>query len=366
MRYSDVYKDIKNLINKFRKENYWDIFNANNQFYIATTRECLFSFNHDDLTSSYGAQLFYTPQGFNYIHDRLTVHYEGVVTFDDCDALFIKVVDKNNITEEEKKYVNKQGCKVGTHNVIIYRYQPGYLHRFANISELKVVYEHLEILASFIKNEFNDIMAAIDTDYTPMIFVEGYSYDVMYRPLPMLYRPYNHKPINKEFVLEFKDKTYVDDTCYLFTMYSKTYVNGENIKPLIVYIYYPNSNIVDFKSIIDKPTKYNESIFGVLYETFEQYGMPLKLITNNLKLQSYFYNTLKKLNIEQEFKREEPKVNYDLAKFIEELDGLNENMEEFLEGCRETTIEDYEEYNQEIEENELVEEINDEDDSFVC
>jgi hypothetical protein len=149
-------------------------------------------------------------------------------------------------------------------------------------------------------------------------------------------------------------------------MYSKTYVNGENVKPLIVYIYYPNNNFVDIKSIIDKPSKYNESIYGVLYETFEQYGMPIKLITNNLKLQSYFYNTLKRLNIEQEFKREEPKVNYDLLKFVEELDGMNDNIEEFLQGCRETSIEDYEEYNQEIEDNELVEEIIDEDDSFVC
>jgi hypothetical protein len=365
MAYKDVYKDIKNMLNKYRKETYWDIFGPENQFYIATTREALFSFTNDDMSSSFGIQLFYTSEGLNYLHDRLTTHYDGVVTIDDCDALFIKIVDKDNITDDERNYVKKQGCNIGAYNVIIYRYQPGYLQRYANLNELKIIYTYLEILASFIKNEFVDIVSAFDCNYTPMIFVEGYSYDCMYRPLPMLFRPYNSKPVNKQFVEEFKDKTYIDDTCYLYTMYSKTYINGENIKPLIIYIYYPNNNIVDIKSIIDKPSKYNESIFGVLYEIFEEHGMPLKLITNNLKLQSYFSNTLKKLNIEQEFKREEPKVNYDLLKFVEELDGMNDNIEEFLQGCRETSIEDYEEYNQEIEENQLIEEV-DEDDTFVC
>lgn len=365
MAYKDVYKDIKNMINKFRKETYWDIFNSNNQFYIGTTKEALFSFTRDDQSTSYGIQLFYTPQGFNYIHDRLTVHYEGVVTIDDCDAIFIKVVDKNSITEEEKKYVNKQGMKLGTHNVIIYRYQPGYITRFANLNELKVIYEYFEILASVIKNEFTDIISAFDTEYTPMIFVEGYSYDVVYRPLPLLFRPYNHKPVNKAFVEEFKDKTYIDDTCYLYTMYSKMYCK-DGIKPLIVYVYYPNNNIVDIKSIVDKPSKYNENIFGILYEIFDEHGLPLKLITNNLKLQSYFYDTLKNLNIEQEFKREEAKVNYDLAKFVEEVDGFSEDLEEFLDGCKNSSIEDFEEYNNDIEENETIEEIDEENDSFVC
>ena len=366
MAYKDVYKDIKNMVNKFRKEGYWDCFNSSNQFYIGTNKEALVSFTHDELSSSYGIQLFYTPEGFNYLHDRLTVHYEGVVTFDDCDALFLKVVDKDNITEDEKNFINKLGFKVGSTNIIIKRYQPGYVERYANLNEIKIVYKYLEILASVIKNEFTDIMAAIDTDYTPLIFVEGYSYDVTYRPLPLLYRDYRLKSVNKGFVDEFKNKTYIDDTCYLFTMYSKTFINEVKQKPLIILIYYPNNNIVDIKSILDKPTEYNESIFGVLYEVFEQHGMPLKLITNNLKLQSYFYNTLKKLNIEQEFKREEPKVNYDLAKFIEELDGVADEFDEFIDSCKETSIEDYEEYNQEIEENELVEEVIDEEDSFVC
>jgi hypothetical protein len=365
MAYKDIYRDIKNIINKFRKETYWDIFNSNNQFYIGTTKEALFSFTRDEMSTSYGMQIFYTPVGFNYIHDRLTVHYEGVVTIDDCDAIFVKIADKNNITDEEKAYINKQGMKIGNHNVIIYRYQPGYVHRFANVNELKVIYEYLEILASVIKNEFTDIISAFDSEYTPMIFVEGYSYDVVYRPLPLLYRPYNHKSVNKEFVEEFKNKTYLDDTCYLFTMYSNMYAK-DGIKPLIIYVYYPNNNIVEFKSILDKPSKYNESIFGILYEIFEEHGLPMKLITNNLKLQSYFYNTLKKLNIEQEFKREEAKVNYDLAKFVEEVDGFSEDLEEFLDGCRDSSIEDFEECNSNIDETDETDSNEEENDSFVC
>jgi hypothetical protein len=98
MAYKDVYKDIKNMLNKYRKETYWDIFGPENQFYIATTREALFSFTNDDMSSSFGIQLFYTSEGLNYLHDRLTTHYDGVVTIDDCDALFIKIVDKDNIT----------------------------------------------------------------------------------------------------------------------------------------------------------------------------------------------------------------------------------------------------------------------------
>ena len=68
------------MINKYRKESYWDIFQPHNQFYIGTTKEALFSFTSDELSSSYGIQLFYTKQGFNYLHDRFVEN----PTCDDC------------------------------------------------------------------------------------------------------------------------------------------------------------------------------------------------------------------------------------------------------------------------------------------
>ena len=109
MSYKEVYMDIKSLINKFNKHDYWHHFTNKDQFYIIDFKEYLVSFTDDLNDDAYGIQLFYNNDGFNYVHERLTTKYEETVNIFECDAIFLKIVPKNNLLEEEIEYLKKMG-----------------------------------------------------------------------------------------------------------------------------------------------------------------------------------------------------------------------------------------------------------------
>ena len=116
MKYKEIYMNIKSLVNKFRKKDYWHTFSNKDQFYIADHREMLVSFTDDLSDNSYGLQVFYNQDGFNYVHERLTTKYEETVNIFDCDALFLKIVPKEDLADHEIEHLQSLGLKITNNN----------------------------------------------------------------------------------------------------------------------------------------------------------------------------------------------------------------------------------------------------------
>ncbi len=320
MKYKEIYMNIKSLVNKFKKKDYWHLFSNKDQFYIADHREMLVSFTDDLYDNAYGLQFFFNQDGFNYVHERLTTEYEETVTIFDCDALFLKIVPKNDLADFEIDYLKKLGLRLTDNNMLIYRYKQGYKEALANKNELQIVYDIIEILNSIIPNELNDILVCFNDNNCACTFInDNYEYHMLYRPLPLLLRPYTKKPTNKQIVEEFKNKSYIDDTCYMFSTYAPFTVSETNIRPILVYFNFQKAKKQVLKYFIGKPTEYKDFIFSIIYEIFSEIGLPLKLIVNNLKIQAYIEKTVKALNIELYQIKEEEKINYGINELVQKL-----------------------------------------------
>ena len=315
------YLDCRKILKSFDKNEYWTKFSSADIFYIINGKnKALFTFVEQFFGDSFGCQLFFNNKGFNYVHDILTVNSENVMTLCDCDCLCCLLVNKDELKEEEKAYLKKNKIKImKTHNLLIYRFEEGHIQRPANKKEIGLLLDYLSFLKSIINNELEDILEAYRNGNVAFTLMDNvnYEYSIIYRPLPNLETFPKQTKVNQQLVDEFKNKVYIDDDCYVFTSYAPTAVKETGVRPLMLSFYYSNSSKVEYHYIIDSPKEYKEKIFGILYNVLENNDIPCKMIFNNRLIYTYLVKTLKSLNVECEFTRE----NVDADIVINELVG---------------------------------------------
>ena len=92
----------------FIKKNYWQTFTSADLFYIAEMRKkYLFTFVEQFFGDSFGCQLFFNANGFNYVHDILTTSNENSVSILDCDSICAAFISKSDL-----KYQIKTNIKI--------------------------------------------------------------------------------------------------------------------------------------------------------------------------------------------------------------------------------------------------------------
>jgi hypothetical protein len=122
--------------------------------------------------------------------------------------------------------------------------------------------------------------------------------------------------MNHQFIDEYKDHTYTNEDCYLFTSYQPVSVKGSGIRPLLLYFYYNKSGNMELKYIISNPKDYKNIIYGILDEVFTKDGLPTKMIINNSDLYAFLSKTLDGLSIENSFERDNLKAGEDVSGVI--------------------------------------------------
>lgn len=320
----EKYLECRKILKKFIKKGYWTEFSSADIFYIQSSNKnkALFTFVEQFFSDAFGIQLFYTPDGFNYVHDILTTAEQATVTLCDCDSLCAMFVSKADLKEEEVAFLKKNNIRImEANNLLFYRYKPGYVQKLASDKELGVILSHLEYLDSIIPNEFEDLKECFKEGNAAVALMnlEEMQYAMVYRPLPFLETKIKKEKANIAFIEEFKDSTYIDDECYACASYIPVSIRESGIRPLLVYFYFPNSNKHYFRYILEGPKDYKNVYYGILYEVFTQIGVPTKMIFNNRAIYSLVNNTITKMNIENSFIRENAEIDVNVNDFIGKL-----------------------------------------------
>lgn len=329
----EIYMDCRKIIKDFIKKEYWTSFSSADLFYIADGRsKALFTFVEQFFGDAFGCQLFFTPSGFNYVHDILTTNAEGTVSLADCDSLCAVLIPRNELKEEEIAFLRDNKFRVmESNNLLIYRFQPGTMQRLANDKETGILLTYLEYLSSIIANEREDILEAFRKNDTVVAVMdrEQMQYSVIYRPLPYLETMPRRQRANAEFIQEFSDCTYVNDECYCFASYLPLIIKETKVRPLILYFYYPKMKRHYFKYIMDEPKEYKTLIFGILYDVFTEVGVPIKMSFNHRNIYALVENTITAMHIEHCFIREENAVDSNMNDLIAKI--YQQSNDEFIE-----------------------------------
>lgn len=328
-----IYLDCKKIIKKFIEKGYWKTFNSGDIFYFKREGkdDSIFTFVETMIDDSFGGQLFSGKESFNYVHDLLTTNLQSVTMYD-CDAVLFSVKTKEEMTESDILFFKENNMRVQLeNNFLCYRYEPGRKIRMANDLELKELLNHLSYLNSIIPAEYETVVHAFSKDYCIYTTIDdiNYTYELQFRPLPYLETKIKASKANLGFVDEFKDKEFVNSEAYLFLSYVPMVIKDKDIRPLMIYLYYPKENKHLFKYMIEDFNKNKNVLYGILDEAFSEIGKPYKMYVNNRKALAYITKTLDSLNIENEFLREEKVTNDNIELLMQAF--YNPKLDEIVE-----------------------------------
>lgn len=334
----DIYLDCKKLLKDFIKKEYWAKFTAADLFYIMSGKNrALFTFVDQFFGDAFGCQLFFNTDGLNYVHDILTSSNEETVTIYDCDSLCAALICRSELKEDEIKFLRDNKIRINeNNNLIIYRYEAGYKQRIADNKDMSILLEYFELIASILNNEYEDIVYWFKENESIVCLMnkEKLEYEIIYRHLPYLEKKPRLLKANEGFIEEFRNCTYVNDECYLFASYLPVVIKESDIRPLVLYFYYPKLKKHQFKYIMNEPKEYKNILFSIIYDVFMEIGVPYKILFNNRNVHSILKKTINALHIEDSFTREDNNVdsnmNEIIAKVYQESSNEIVESEEFI------------------------------------
>lgn len=310
MSYKEDYLELKECFTSFKRNNYFEKFTSGDIFCVkekGTKNYALMTFIDQFFGDTLGLQLFYTRDGLNYVHDILSCLDEGSVTIGDCDSIVAVYKKKAILTEEDLAFLKMVGQKpVTKNNLICYRFQKGLKSRCCTKAEISTLSLYGVFLASLIPNEHQDIVDCFHEGNSVLaeLDIKEKRYAAYYAPLPYLQILPKSNPVNQPFVDEYKNKTYLNEDCYLYTSYLPVTIKDSKVRPILLYFYFLESNRMELKYILDEPKEYKNCIYGILDDVFEEIGLPAKMVINNRDLYFILHKTLNALNIETTFERE--------------------------------------------------------------
>ncbi len=324
MGIKEDYLDLRKVFLKFKRESHFETYTSADLFYVFDSdgKTALLTFIDQFFGDGVGIQCFNNKDGINYVHDVLSSQDEYSVTVGDCDSIVAVFKPKDALTLEDISFLKKMNQRrTKENNLIIYRFKKGYKYKIASNSDIKTISIYGVFLDSLIDNEEADILEAFNQDNCVVVSLnyEKREYSCLYRPLPYLEIAPKKQPMNQQFIDEYKDHTYTNEDCYLFTSYLPVSVKDSGIRPLLLYFYYNKSGNMELKYIISNPKDYKNIIYGILDEVFTKDGLPTKMIINNRDLYAILSKTLDGLSIENSFERDNLKAGEDVSGVISSM-----------------------------------------------
>lgn len=329
MRYKECYMELKKAMKLLQKLHAFEQYNYMNLFYLIDEKsKGIVIFSDHLMENSTGLQIHFDDSGINYLYDSYMSATGLIFNSVFADMITVSFVSKGDLTLEDMEYLKKHKIRVSTVNLIPCEFKQGYDYAYLSLKKMKQVLSYIYYLLSLIKNEQEDILkcfeqsnlvlAAFDT--TNNIYEVKYTGDIALGSMPRL------KKINQEFVVEYQNATYIEETCYISRYYSMEKVPFEDYYQSILFGYYPKKKTHLIHTISCKPTQIQEYLVGFVDELFKENRLPTKVVFNERSLYGELYHTLEALHIDVEFKRETEEVD---STFIEIL---QENSEELKEG----------------------------------
>ena len=300
----DAYRTIKKLILKFEKNGYFDIYSDQifSNIFTSTHKEVYMRISNTIYGKYKGVELFFNNRGYNFLHDSLLFSDE-YIRYDEYDAVTLLLLDSDDISYNEGKYIHSLGMKIKkNNNAIVYRNNFGKKTNYANYNELRLMCVNLDFLSQMIPLEKEDIDKHQKEEKIPVSIIYDsknvYSVNYFYiRKLEWLPKP---SPSNLDFVKEYQNKIYNPKESYLLSSFYPMVLKENGTKPLLISFLSPDDKIV-FKYIIGGVQTFKKVFFGLLDEIFSELKfLPSKIYFDNRDLFQICHKTLEALNIEHE------------------------------------------------------------------
>ena len=320
----DEYKTLKKYMNLFYKQDFFHLYTSADLFlnYFNNKEKYLFSFINNFLEESVGVQLFDNNNGFNYVHDILTLSVDNMLIAGRIDSICAIYLEKDLLTKEDIDFIHSMGFRVKQeNNLVIYRYELGKMKRYANKKEMERLIKNCEFVYSLAKDNYKDVIDAFNDQKSPISFIDEKEllYRTIYLELPTLSVNPRKLPVNKQVVEEFSKFQYTGEECYMFVAYTPLIVKETGVRPLLVYFYFSERNRIIFKYITDEPKEYKNYIFGILDDVFSKEGLPEKIYLNDRAFYSFLNKTLNEVNVQTELLLEDNDIDLTLLEAVEKL-----------------------------------------------
>lgn len=319
--------ELKKLLKKFIKKGYFKLFDSMDLFYLfdPTSRSILF-FSDRIFNDSFGMQFFYGDAGINYLHDAFTTKDNFAINPFFVDTILLSMVSKKDIIPEDVEYLHRYKINITELNFIPYRYQEGYPIRYLNIKELDIVLKYCYYLDSLIENEKDDIIKAFAKEdiVLSMFHPKEYLYEVRYGTLANIETFPKKRKANQQFILDNQLLPLKEDTWHLLHAYLPNDSDNKQPYPTLLMLYSEQQDQFVHQVISCKPKKIVDYIEAFLDDSFKEHGLPTNLVINHRAIFSYMFETLKGLNIDVSFARENKELDekiYDLFEDILAGDG---------------------------------------------
>lgn len=330
MTYKECYMELKKAMKLLDGIHAFEQFNYMNLFYlIDESSKGIVIFSDHIMGESSGLQVHLGDDGINYLYDSYMSPTGLVLNSVFADMLTVALVSKKDLVEEDIAYLKKHKIRISSENNLIpCEFKEGHDYAYLSVKNMKRVITYIYYLLSLIKNEREDILkcfentdlvlAAFDTRQN--VYEVRYTGDVALGNMPKL------KKVHQDFIEEYQDITYIEDTCYISRYYSFEQVKEDGHYQSILFGYYVDKNTHILHTISCKPTQIGEYLTGFVDELFKENGVPTRVVFNERRLYAELYKTLVKLHIDVDFQRENETID---ALFFEIL---GENKGAFEEG----------------------------------
>lgn len=322
-----IYKDIVKLYKKLVKNDYWSFFTVKNLFSFKSDEghNSVMVFVDNELAKCHGMQLFYTPNGLNFLHDALTIKNPISGLLLDVEMLASSLLPSSALTDEDKSYIREHGCNVKKeNNLIIYSYKAGYSRHLCTEEELTIFLDHLCFMDSLLDQRFTAVLENFEKEQINLayFYITERTFILIDSPQVELESFPRMSPAYKPFSLEYKDYTPVDDEGYMIVAPLPIFIDKNGETPLILIFNYPNSNQLYFDYILANSKNAKRNVYIPLDNAFSKIGIPLELVTNNRIIYSSIYKTLDLAGIKVKYSNEIPHFSNikDFADVIKYLD----------------------------------------------
>lgn len=319
------YDELKKTFRLLRSTYVFDMFDkypAMIYLFDETSRAVVILCENDN--ESYSIYVHRNLNGINSLYDNLycTVPFFKELCF--ATMLHIVLEPKGNLSEEDIKYLHRMKKKVmPKDNLIPYFYKEGYPKRYAREKECAYVTQYLYYIYSLIRNEKEGLVKSFDNDQLVVAaFDNAENVYQVYSTPPVLFETMPPlKKINQDFVYEYQDKTYVDDTLHLshsyYTPLDEAY---QGAYPSILLGYYEKQELKHYVKLDISPSKVPDFSTGFLDEVIKLGGLPTKIIINHRSIYAMLFRTLEALKIEVVFERSDEEVLDPIYDIIELFD----------------------------------------------
>ena len=303
---NDFYKKILTKIRSFLKKQYWNKFTNYDIFhFMIDGKRYVASFISNFYGDSFGLQIYNTTDGMNYLSDIFSEEDEEInlVKEFECDALCIILSEENSLTDEDKKYLKERGTRVKEdNNLLLYRFESGYGRRYANVNEEIDILRFLDVLSDILNDNLPDLEKNFSEEKSALAFIneEERTYYLTFGDLPYLETNItNHKvyPYALKSLQEIKSEK---DSCFINILYSPIVCREDNVRPVMVYFYYPEHNYHKMAYMTCNKKKYKEEFWNTVLNVFDEYHIPKEIYINNRRFYSYIYKTFKEMKVKVE------------------------------------------------------------------